>query len=68
MGLLPHLCHIKYKWDNLNSTKTPQKLEFQDKGGEESDKVKENIPEALSSNRTAVVIRVRIEAIKGEGR
>ena len=67
MGLLPHLCHIKYKWDNLNSTKTPQKLEFQDKGREESDKVKENIPEALSSNRTAVVIRVRIEAKKGRG-
>ena len=41
MRFLLHLCHIKCKWDNLNSTNNPQKSEFQDKEGEESDKVKE---------------------------
>ena len=51
----------------MNNTNDPQKSKFQNKGGEESDKVKENIPEALSGNRTTVVIRVRIEAIKGRG-
>ena len=65
MGLLPHLYRIKYKWDSINSTNNPQKSEFQDKGGEESDKVEENIPKALADNRTIVVIRTRIEAIKG---
>jgi len=49
----------------LNSTNNPQKSEFQDKGGEETDKIKENIPETLAGNRTVVVIRVGIEAIKG---
>ena len=65
MGLLPHLCYIKYRWDSLNSTNNPQKSEFQDKGGEESNKVEENIPEALAGNKTAVVIRTKIEVIKG---
>ena len=68
MGLLPHLCLIKYRWDSLNNTNNPQKSEFQDKGGEESDKVEENIPKALADNRIAVVIRTRIEAIKGRER
>ena len=67
MRLLPHLCRIKYKWDSLNSTNNSQKSEFQDKGGEESDKIEKNIPEALAGNRTAVVIKVRNEAIKGGG-
>ena len=49
----------------MNNTNNPQKSEFQDKGGEESDKVEENIPEALAGNKTVVVIRTRIEAIKG---
>ena len=35
--------------------------------GEETDKVKENIPETLVGNRIVVVIRVRIKAIKGRG-
>ena len=51
----------------MNSTNNPQKSEFQDKGGEETDKIKENIPETLAGNRTVVVIRARIEAIKGWG-
>ena len=49
----------------MNSTNNPQKSEFQDKGGEETDKIKENIPETLAGNKTAVMIRVRIKAIKG---
>ena len=52
----------------MNSSSNPQKSKFQHKGEEESDKVEKNIPESLVGNRTAVVIRVRIEAIKGEGR
>ena len=67
MGLLPHLYRIKYKWDSINSTNNPQKSEFQDKGGEESDKVEENFHEALAGNRTAIVIRTKIDAIKGGG-
>ena len=51
----------------MNSTNNPQKLEFQDKGGEETEKVKKNISEILAGNRTAVVIKVRNEAIKGGG-
>ena len=51
----------------MNSTNNPQKSEFQDKGGEETDKIKENIPETLAGNRTVVVIRARIEAIKRGG-
>ena len=51
----------------MNITNNPQKSEFQDKGEEEFDKVKENIPETLVGNRTAVMIRVRIEVIKGRG-
>ena len=51
----------------MNNTNDPQKSKFQNKGGEESDKVKENIPKALSDNKTAVVIRVRIKAIKERG-
>ena len=35
-------------------------------GGEETDKVKENILESLVGNKTVVVIRERIEAIKEE--
>ena len=35
--------------------------------GEETDKVKENIPKTLVGNKTVVVIRVRIKAIKGRG-
>ena len=63
MRLLPHLYRIKYKWDSLNSKNNPQKLEFQDKGGEKPDKVEKNILEALAGNRTDIVIRARIEAI-----
>ena len=51
----------------MNSTNNPQELEFQDKGGEETDKVKENVLETLAGNKIAVVIRVRIETIKGKG-
>ena len=64
MGLLPHLYRIKYKWNSLNSANNPQKSEFQ-KGWEESNKVEKNILEPLPGNRTTVVIRVRIEVIKG---
>lgn len=53
--------------DNPNSSSNPQKLEFQDKGEEESDKVEKNILAVLVSSRTAVTIRVKIEAIKGGG-
>ena len=63
MGLLPHLCRIKYKRDSLNSKNNPQKSEFQDKGGEKPDKVEKNILEALAGKRTGIVIRARIEAI-----
>ena len=41
----------------MNSTNNPQKSKFQDKGGEESDKVEKNILDALAGNRTIVVIR-----------
>ena len=68
MGFLPNLYCIKYKKGSLNSTNNPQKLEFQDKGGEETDKVKENIPETLADNRTVVVIKARTKAIKGRER
>ena len=34
---------------------------------EETDKVKENIPETLVGNRIAIVIRAKIKAIKGRG-
>ena len=51
----------------MNSTNSHLKSEFQDKGGEESDKVRKNILETLAANRTAVVIRARIETIKGKG-
>ena len=51
----------------MNSTNSPLKSEFQDKGGEESDEVRKNISETLAANRTAVVIRARIETIKGRG-
>ena len=67
MRFLPNLCRIKYKQDSLNSTNNSQKSEFQDKGGKKTDKVKENILETLAGNMTAVVIRVGIEVIKGEG-
>ena len=67
MGFLPKLCHIECKWDSLNSTNNPQKSKFQDKGGEEINKVKENIFENLAGNKTAVKIRVRNGTIK-EGR
>ena len=67
MGFLPNLCCIKYKYDNLTTTNNSQKSEFQDKGGEEINKVKENIPKTLVGNMTAVVIRAMTEAIKGEG-
>ena len=67
MSVLHHLCHINCIVDSLNSSNNPQKLEFQGKGEEESDKVEKNIPEILVSNRTAIMIRARIEAIKGEG-
>ena len=50
--------------DNLNSTNTPQKSEFQDKGGEKIDKVKENILESLVGNMTSVEIRTRDMPIK----
>ena len=53
--------------DNLNSSSNPQKSEFQNKGEEKSDRVKKNILEVLMSNGIAVVIRVRIETIKGWG-
>ena len=66
MGFLPNLYCIKYKKDSLNSTNNPQKSEFQDKGGEETDKVKENIPETLAGNKTIVVIKARTEGVKGE--
>ena len=50
--------------------KKPQKSEFQDMGGEESDKVKKiyiyiYISEALAGNMIAVVIRARTKVIKG---
>ena len=67
MRFLPHLCHIKCKWDNLNSSSNPQKSEFQNKGEEESDKVEKNILEALVGNRTAMVIRAMTEAIERRG-
>ena len=51
----------------MNSTNNSQKSEFQDKGGPESDKIKKNILEALAGNKTIVVIRTGIEAIKGGG-
>ena len=51
----------------MNNTNNPQKSEFQDKGGEESYKVEKNIPEALAGNKIAVVIKARIETIKGGG-
>ena len=53
--------------DNLNSSSNPQKSEFLNKGEEKSDKVKKNIPEVLMSNGIAVVIRAKIETIKGQG-
>ena len=53
--------------DNLNSSSNPQKSEFQNKGEEKSDKVKKNIPKVLMSNGIAVVIRAKIETIKGQG-
>ena len=40
---------------------------MQDKSGEETDKVKKNILETLASNKTAVVIKARIETIKWRG-
>ena len=49
----------------MNSTNNTQKSEFQDKGGGETDKVKENILETLAGIKTVVVIRARIETIKG---
>ena len=49
----------------MNSTNNPQKSDFQDKGGEETNKVKENIPKNLTGNKTAVEIRVRNVTIKG---
>ena len=51
----------------MNSTNNTQKSEFQDKGGGETDKVKENILETLAGIKTVVVIRARIETIKGGG-
>ena len=51
----------------MNNTNNPQKLEFQDKGGEETDIVKENIPKTLAGNRIVVMIRARIKAIKEGG-
>ena len=47
--------------------KQPQKSEFQDMGGEESDKVKKYIyiSEALAGNMITVVIRARTKVIKG---
>ena len=65
MRFLPHPCHIKCKLDSLNSGSNSQKSEFQDKGGEESDKVEKNIPEALVGNKINMVIGARIEVIKG---
>ena len=49
----------------MNSTNTPQKLEFQDKRGEETDKVKKNILENLVRNKIAIQIRARNVAING---
>ena len=37
-------------------------------GGEKTDKVGKNIPEALVGNMTAVMIKTKMEAIKGERR
>ena len=51
----------------MNSTNNPQKSKFQDKGGEEINKIKENIFENLAGNKTAVKIRARNGTIK-EGR
>ena len=51
----------------MNSTNNPQKSKFQDKGGEEIHKVKENIFENLPGNKTAVKIRAMNDTIK-EGR
>ena len=67
MRVLHHLYHINCIGDSLNSSSNLQKSEFQDKGEKESDKVEKNIPEILVSNRTAILIRARIEAIKGKG-
>ena len=52
----------------MNSTNNPQKSKFQDKGGEKSDKVEKNIPDALAGNRTTVMIRAKIKAIKWRGK
>ena len=67
MGFLPNLYRIKCIWDSLNSTNNPQKSEFQEKGGEETNNVKENIPENLGGNKIVVEIRAKNVIIK-EGR
>ena len=64
MRFLPNLCNIECIWDNLNGTNNPQKSKFQDKGGEETKKVKENISENLAGNKTAVEIRAKNVIIK----
>ena len=51
----------------MNGNNNPQKSKFQDKGEEESDKVEKNIHEVLISNWTTLVIKARIEPIKGGG-
>ena len=48
----------------MNGTNNPQKSKFQDKGGEETKKVKENISENLAGNKTAVEIRAKNVIIK----
>ena len=67
MRFLPNLCSIECIWDNLNSTNNPQKSKFQDKGGEETKKVKENISENLAGNKTVVEITAKNVIIKGGG-
>ena len=51
----------------MNSTNNPQKSKFQDKGGEETKKVKENISENLAGNKTVVEITAKNVIIKGGG-
>lgn len=46
----------------------PLKVKFQDKGGEETDKREQNIPENSTGNRTAVEIRIKRHLYKGEER
>ena len=63
-GFSPNFCRIECIWDNLNNTNTPQKSKFQEKGKEETDKVKKNILKNLAGNRIAVKISTRNVPIK----